>query len=117
MIKFLILSDIHLGWENLEKFKALFHEKYSTINLDVLFLLGDFDTISHDPSKSQEERDKQNADSQENIRQIFKFLSFFPGRKLYIPGNHDSAYLYQATNDVIPDFENIHMKTVDSSLN
>ena len=69
--KFIILTDIHLSWEFLEKFKNDFIKKFAENEIDKFILLGDFDNISYGDLNI--DKNEMNKESEREFRIFWNF--------------------------------------------
>ena len=104
----LLLSDIHLSDENIEKLVQW--QKAQQRQVDYVFYLGDFDNMT---------LDRENPDlalcaqSEERVRAIFDKINaaFQPKQAYFIPGNHDSHNMFAKQIDLGASL-NLHKKVV-----
>ena len=86
-LTFLLVSDIHMQTDNLEKLKRYFNEEFKR-PVHYVLLPGDFDNFNNSQPISE-------STSYVNTSNILSFLEFASAPMIYIPGNHDSPRFYK----------------------
>lgn len=105
-ISFLILSDIHL---NKEKINKLIEKiKQSNIIYDYLLCCGDIVSIP-DGKQNIEEYIKKNDPIAKELLMLFKQIPINK-KYLFIPGNHESKTLFENKEEFIEGVNNLHNK-------
>lgn len=117
--RFLVLSDIHQSFDNLQKMKHLFSTlSPETTKFDFVLSPGDFLNLSV-YSKSPDE--PAYAIGEGELSSIISFLEFFATPTIYTPGNHDPYTLFEPKNPEVfnelpmltPQSTNIHGRTIE----
>ena len=104
-LRIFVCSDQHEQWDNLNMVTDWFQNENKGKPFDLVLLCGDQANCKNNSQEPDNPEDNRKA-SESNRRYIETLEKFTEaGRLFYIPGNHDSAEMYQ---DVAPKWGNSH---------
>ena len=100
----MLVSDLHVATDKLEKLKNWYVEKNKE-RINYVIGLGDFDNLDNNDPETQKELPSK---LESNISNELLYLEFFSVPILYIPGNHDAPSLFTERPTLTQHSTNIH---------